>query len=434
MQTFQTPKGRAGSDLVDAMEESVHSHLEQMFGQSAKRDTLVYGVGRTTMKFEASGGAARLEAQRRECEGQIVSHAGRALELALQILYARSMDRIIGRGYPGMSEQERREDFARGHSLVGIYERILDETGKERLAPALEFVYQHALHKGVTEIHVKDELIGSVFLPGEWPFSEQSTTRMSDGDEHTMDHGNLRGLFAQPDGTSEFAPMPMDTFEQFLGKADAVYYEDDAPRARGRRRNMRWGNYAARDHESARPFVTVGVRFFGRLVQGIVKLGREAWTWHEDYVARALVRRRYTIGGRLKDLAMQNLEGEVQWPDMISDEKMLEYYMHPYDGPSVGLGNYAHLHGSWRWDSCVNNRGERAVKERLISQIRRAVADGRLREPFGPKDIRPAGIECAKSTPGRFLSKHRVGNGETTELFVRVARGQYRLCRSSEQV
>ena len=291
------------------MEESVHSHLEQMFGQSAKGESLMYGVGRAAMKSQDSGGAARLEAQRREYQAQIVSHAGRALELALHIVYARSTDRIIGRGYPGMPDAERRRDFADGHSLTALYERVVKEAAKPRLEDALEFAYQQALHKGITDIYVEDELIGSVFLAGESPFSERSTSRMSDGEEHTMDHSDLRSLFVQPDGTSAFAQMPINTFKQFLAKADAVYYEDDAPRARGRRRNMRWGNYAARDHESARPFVTVGVRFFGRLVQEVVKVGGQAWTWHADHLARALDRRRYTLMERLKVLAMQNLAG-----------------------------------------------------------------------------------------------------------------------------
>ena len=430
MKTFHTPTGKAGSDLVDAMEESVHSHLEQMFGQSAKSESLVYGVGRATMKFQDSGGAARLEAQRRECQAQIVSHAGRALELALHILYARGTDRIIGRGYPGMSEEERRRDFAGGHSLTALYERIVREVAKLRLEDALEFAYQHALHKGVTDIYVEDELIGSVFLAGESPFSERSTSRMSDGEEHTMDHSDMRGLFAQPDGTSRFAQMPIDTFKQFLMKADAVYYEDDAPRTRGRRRNMRWGNYAARDHESARPFVTVGVRFFGRLVQEVVQVGHQAWTWESNHLARALARRRYTVMARLKDLAMQNLVGEVQWPDMISDEKALEYFLHPYDGPVVGKGDYEHLHGALRWGERVKVPTNKTADGELIRQIRRAVAKDLLKEPFRAADVRRAGVRCAATTPGTFLSKHRVGNGNTTELFVRVGRGLYKLNRA----
>ena len=64
---------------------------------------------------------------------------------------------------------------------------------------------------------------------------------------------------------------------------------------------------------------------------------------------------------------------------------------------------------------------------RLIREIRQAVCDGRLREPFKAGDIIPAGVCCAPSTPSTFLPKHRVGNpGGNTELFVCVA-GQYRL-------
>lgn len=63
----------------------------------------------------------------------------------------------------------------------------------------------------------------------------------------------------------------------------------------------------------------------------------------------------------------------------------------------------------------------------LIQEIRRAVRDGRLHEPFVAGDIIPAGVRCAPSTPGTFLPKHRVGNpGGNSELFVRVASG-YRL-------
>ena len=110
--------------------------LSERRAVAARRDTLVYGVGRTTMKFQDSGGAARLEAQRRECEGQIVSHAGRALELALHIIYARGADRIIGRGYPGMSQEERTRDFEYGHSLTALYQRIVAEVAKPRLEDA----------------------------------------------------------------------------------------------------------------------------------------------------------------------------------------------------------------------------------------------------------------------------------------------------------
>ena len=71
---------------------------------------------------------------------------------------------------------------------------------------------------------------------------------------------------------------------------------------------------------------------------------------------------------------------------------------------------------------------------RLIQEIRKAVQDGRLVEPFNSADVlkvlKKAGVRCADSTPGTFLPKHRVCNpGGNTELFVRVAKGRYRLKR-----
>ena len=69
------------------------------------------------------------------------------------------------------------------------------------------------------------------------------------------------------------------------------------------------------------------------------------------------------------------------------------------------------------------------IEGRLIRRIRQAVEDGSLVEPFRAADVIAAGVSCAQSTPGTFLSKHRVGNGVTTELFVRVGRGEYKLNR-----
>ena len=59
-----------------------------------------------------------------------------------------------------------------------------------------------------------------------------------------------------------------------------------------------------------------------------------------------------------------------------------------------------------------------------IKFIRAAVQNGRLSQPFRAEDVnRLLGIDWA----GVFLPKHCVGNGYTTELFVRVERGRYRL-------
>lgn len=51
----------------------------------------------------------------------------------------------------------------------------------------------------------------------------------------------------------------LQTFGEFLKKADAVYYADDV---RGPRKNMRWAHYNARDHEyGERPHVVAGIMF-----------------------------------------------------------------------------------------------------------------------------------------------------------------------------
>lgn len=61
------------------------------------------------------------------------------------------------------------------------------------------------------------------------------------------------------------------------------------------------------------------------------------------------------------------------------------------------------------------------------SQIYAAVEKGRLKEPFGPSDVKRACPGWAERTYTNFLSKHRVGNpSKTTELFEQVASGQFR--------
>ena len=62
MQYYQKPPGNsAGADQVDAMEEGVNAHLEQMFDQVAKRNILDFGVGRTTTKLSTND--TRLDAK-----------------------------------------------------------------------------------------------------------------------------------------------------------------------------------------------------------------------------------------------------------------------------------------------------------------------------------------------------------------------------------
>jgi hypothetical protein len=61
------------------------------------------------------------------------------------------------------------------------------------------------------------------------------------------------------------------------------------------------------------------------------------------------------------------------------------------------------------------------------SQIYEAVQFGRLAQPFNAAMVKQACPGWAERTYGTFLSKHAVGNGQTTELFRRVGTGRYRL-------
>lgn len=63
----------------------------------------------------------------------------------------------------------------------------------------------------------------------------------------------------------------------------------------------------------------------------------------------------------------------------------------------------------------------------FASQICAAVRAGRLVEPFNAAGVKHACPGWAEKTYHVFLPKHAVGNGKTSELFVRIAPGLYRL-------
>lgn len=68
------------------------------------------------------------------------------------------------------------------------------------------------------------------------------------------------------------------------------------------------------------------------------------------------------------------------------------------------------------------------IEGQTIQRIRAGVRSGKLAEPFKPADVnRLLRIDWA----GTFLPKHCEGNGYTTEHFVRVRRGLYRLKSSA---
>ena len=64
------------------------------------------------------------------------------------------------------------------------------------------------------------------------------------------------------------------------------------------------------------------------------------------------------------------------------------------------------------------------IEGETIQRIRSAVRSGKLGQKFRAADVNKLlGIDWA----GTFLPKHCEGNGHTTEHFVRVSRGLYRL-------
>ena len=65
----------------------------------------------------------------------------------------------------------------------------------------------------------------------------------------------------------------------------------------------------------------------------------------------------------------------------------------------------------------------------FASEVYAAVDSGRLTEPFTAEMVKKACPGWANKTYHTFFGKHRVGNGQETELFVRVAPGSYRLNR-----
>lgn len=219
---------------------------------------------------------------------------------------------------------------------------------------AFEDKYQHAFHRGIVSIYNGGEKISDIVSLDQHPFTEKATGTgaLRFGGEHTMDHSTIKDIFVRPDGTSDFSKLSERTFQEFLKKADSVYYKDDIAK-KGRRRNMRWGGYSARDHEIGRPYVVVGVYFFSRLVQGIIELSREPWTWHQDFLRRSVQRNHHNVVNKVRALAQQVLKTEGDWPelwrggtdkDVFSIEEIMEHWRYKTPYPAIGKGEYSHLH------------------------------------------------------------------------------------------
>ena len=351
MEWFLTPEGEAGTDQIDAMEESIQAAIEQMFWQVAKRDSLSFGVGRAVAKSsDRPDRDMRLDAQKRECDGLIVFHAGKALETSLHVIYAKINNRIPGREYPGVPTKQMKQD-RQTHSLAALYEVILSSDENKRpdlrkeLVDTLESVYQTALHRGVADLIVDGEFVDWVFLVEEdIPFREAIMRGVRHGAAMTMDHSSFQQLLAPPEDASDFSRLPCRNFREFLAKADVAYYGGH---------NMRWAHYSARDHERGRRYVVAGTRFFARLVQGLVGMANEQWMWHEEFALRWHERRRVIIRDVVRTHIQQSFTEEPELPDLKPNAEMMESSR---SMRSARRDNYDSIHIKWEFNRAAQSR------------------------------------------------------------------------------
>lgn len=340
MQWFQTPEGEAGSDQLDAMEESIQAAIEQMFSQVAKRDSLSFGVGRVTVKSSSDPNwDMRLDAQRRECDGLIVFHAGKALETSLQIIYARVNNRIPGREYPGVSSERMKRD-RKSHRLTDLYSDILTSVEtrpklRAQFENEFESIFQTVFHEGIQDLIVDDALVHRFFLIEDAPFRETRIEGLRQNAEITMDHTRVSELLNPSKGASDFARLPCTNFQEFLVKTDAAYYGQ---------RNMRWAHYSARDHERGRLYVAVGTRFFARLAKGLVAMANEQWMWDRRLARRWHERRRAIVGDVVRHHIQQSFRGDAELPEMKSVDEMQELFR---SLRSARTDQYEWLHRRW---------------------------------------------------------------------------------------
>ena len=339
MQTFQTPRGEAGIDQIIALQESIQSQVEQMFAQQAKKDSIEFGLA-AKPRSDVADETVRINARIRECEALITFHAGRALELALHVLYARGANRILGREFEGMTpdEQKQLNKDRNTHDLHSVYRLILKDVKHGNIKVALEYRYQQTLHKGGVDINVDDDVISSLLIGDDVPFHEKVMTGITDGTEKTFDQSDVNRSSLPKIVDSDFTKMPLRSFEDFLKKADSVYYG---------LKNARWAHYTARDHQYGRQYVVVGTKFFARLVQQVVNLSGQAWLWNNKHLDRFIVRHTYNVKKRVAALIGQNFVEEVELSELRSIEEMREFFRSREDSSLTPESTLKLRHEKW---------------------------------------------------------------------------------------
>lgn len=327
MRTFGVPQGKAGLTQIYGIQESVDSNLERMFNASSRRSALIHSVGRTASTAGGVDGKMQRQAQERECDAVISFHAGKALELSMQLIYAVGMDRIMGRASPAVDPKLIQKDTQKGHSLKQLRKRIIKELDGNDMENAFEDAFQTAINEGLVDLEVDGKLVGFMFASAEdCPFHEKAIRGITDGMEVTQDHTRLEDALFSRSGPSDFVKDPMATFADFLDKADKSYYES---------KNMRWMDYSARDHEHGRPYAVAGTDFFARLSKGLVALANQEWVWHPDFRRRWWERRRYSIRRLLEGHAQQNFSERIEFPDMIPLEDAMAEHLALFEVPAA---------------------------------------------------------------------------------------------------
>ena len=273
--------------------------------------------------------------------------------MALQVVLARGTDRIPGREFPGACKAVINED-RNTHSLAQLYKRVIAELAGRPMSSAFEDVYQTARHAGLVDIVVDGKRKQTMYSAECAPFREAAIRRMADGAEQTIDHlaardgqvADIGNLFLPLDLETDFQTLPEKTFEDFLQKADRVYYKSDIPKnGEASRRGIRWEHYSARDHEYGRPYVVVGSLFFARLARGIVGLSRAPWTWDEKFAKRWYARRQRNIRRNMQLQLMQNFETDVELPPMIGADEAMKRFRELTQSRLNDRTSYDHLHG-----------------------------------------------------------------------------------------
>ena len=199
------------------------------------------------------------------------------------------------------------------------------------------------------DVILDDEPRVRITLPRNTPFTEKSRGGTTSGAEVTHDHGDWRDLFGfvSLNPKSDFGQLPQATFPEFLAKADSMYYASDL---QGCRRNMRWEDYASRDHESGRPYAVIGCEFFARLVSGIVNLSDDQRLWDDDFALRWHERSRHIVGETVRLHLVQRYEKGSELAQMRTPEDMLSEARQSYQ-PAKVLDSYDSLHITVRLES-----------------------------------------------------------------------------------